>query len=102
MMPRRSTHHYEISNPLQYNQWPFGALCAWVVSVRHFRSHWTDFQPHTYRLIGKVWGIAFGLFVVAIILYGLWDLGIRTFRVEEGQRRLMRDIEKVRNEHHAA
>lgn len=44
---------------------------------------------HYHAFIGILWGIAFGLFVAAIILYGLWDVGTRTLRIEEGQRRLI-------------
>ncbi len=38
--------------------------------------------------------LSFGLFAGAVILYALWDSGTRLIRIEEGQRRLMRDLPK--------
>ena len=51
-----------------------------------------------HELRGDLFAAPFALLIAALLLYGLWDTGTRLVRVEESQRRLMREIERTRDE----
>ncbi|HUB86714.1 MAG TPA: hypothetical protein VMB22_02400 [Verrucomicrobiae bacterium] len=45
---------------------------------------------------------AFGFFVPAVVLYAIVDIGKRLIRIEAAQWRLQLELEKARDERHAA
>ena len=55
-----------------------------------------------HRFRTDLFAISFVFLAAAVALHAVWDIGTRLMRVEEAQRRLMRDVERTKDEHTAA
>ena len=75
----------------------FAALAAVVAFGLGIFGSFTE-----HRLRTDLFLAAFVLFAGAVALHAVGDIGTRLLRVEEAQRRLMRDSERSRDEHTAA
>ena len=71
--------------------------CAWLL-VGPIVGMMVGKYPH-----GSEWergiGAVFGLLILTVILYVLWDIGTRLIRIEETQELILREMRKGRDEH---
>jgi hypothetical protein len=71
--------------------------CAWLL-VGPVVGMLVGKYPH-----GSEWGrwigTVFGLLILTVVLYVLWDIGTRLVRIEEAQELILREIRKGRDEH---